>query len=327
MGLGRIQPSPALILGIGSHKSITKEMPFVYVSNRPSHSVTMTRMKIETVAIGKVLTRTGGYLRGVATHSLQPYGGCPLGSSLCGVGCYVRHNPWITRGRAWGSFLEVRDNAAESYRKHIVAERRWARRRHGAMGIFMASSTEPFPPQEKRHRVSARILEAMLDEPPDVLTIQTHSHRVEGVAELLKELSARCRVRVHLSIETDRERLPGLPPPGSSVERRLQAAERLQATGILTVITVAPLLPIADPESFFVRIAQVADAVVLDHFIGGDGSPDGARTRRTPLPQAMAELLPESLDLDYRDAMVEIARRHLPGRVGVGAEGFAGKFG
>ena len=41
---------------------------------------------------------------------------------------------------------------------------------------------------------------------------------------MLARLAGRCRLRVHLSIETDRERLPGLPPHGSPVAARMEAA-------------------------------------------------------------------------------------------------------
>ena len=92
------------------------------------------------------------------------------------------------------------------------------------------------------------------------------------------------------------------------------------------MITVAPLLPIADPQSFFARISRCADAVVIDHYIGGDGTSDGARTARTPLPEAMAAVDPASLDLAYRDAMVAAAIERMPGRVGVGIDGFAGRL-
>jgi hypothetical protein len=89
---------------------------------------------------------------------------------------------------------------------------------------------------------------------------------------------------------------------------------------------VAPLLPIEDPHVFFARIAEAADAVVLDHFVGGDGSPGGARTARTKLPAAMEAVLPGSSQLAYRDQMLAIARQHLPGRVGLCRDGFAGRF-
>jgi hypothetical protein len=101
----------------------------------------------------------------------------------------------------------------------------------------------------------------------------------------------------------------------------------LQSAGLQTVVTVSPLLPIADPPRFFGRIAAVADAVVLDHFIQGDGSDAGSRTLRTPLPAAMAAIAPESVTLAYRDRMAAIAHEYLPGRVGVNIEGFAGRYG
>src|SRR5262249_47720015 len=122
------------------------------------------------------------------------------------------------------------------------------------------------------------------------------------------------------------ERLPGLPPPASPVARRFEAARALREAGLRVVITVSPLLPIADPDAFFARIAEVADAVVLDHYIGGDGSSQGTRTLRPPCPAAMAPPDPATLGLDYRAGRGAIARRYLPGRVGFGPDGFAGRW-
>jgi len=273
-----------------------------------------------------ILTRTSGFLRTVSSHSLQPYRGCSFGRSLCGAGCYVQHNRWLTRGAAWGEFLEVRTNAAQVYLAQCARERRWARRSRSSFAVFMSSSTDPFVPQERRLGVTRRVLEAMLREPPDELVIQTHSHRVAEAAGLLEELGARTRLRVHLSIESDRDRLPGLPPPACSVASRMEAARSLRARGLRVVVTVAPLLPIAEPERFFARLAEVADAVVIDHYIGGDGSPDGARTRATLLPRAMAAVMPESVAAAYRERMLAVAWRAMPGRVGVSRDGFAGRY-
>jgi DNA repair photolyase len=166
----------------------------------------------------------------------------------------------------------------------------------------------------------------MCEFPPAALIVQTHSPRVVDYLPLLARLSTRCQLRIHVSIETDRERVAGLPPHAGSVGKRLAACAALRKAGLATVVTVSPLLPIADPESFFAHIACVADAVVIDHFILGDGSRDGSRTFRTALPAAMAALAPESVTLDYRDRIVECARRLLPGRVGVSIDGFAGRY-
>jgi DNA repair photolyase len=281
---------------------------------------------VTQVEVRSILTRTGGYLRTVASHSLQPYRGCTFGNSLCGVGCYVQHNAWVTRGRPWGGFLEVRTNAADIYRASYGRESEWARRKHGAFSIFCSSATDPFVPQERRYGITASLLQAMIELPPDTLILQTHTHRVLDQATAIEMLAARCKLRVHISIESDRDRLPGLPPSASRVERRLAACAELRRAGVFTVVTVAPLLPITEPQRFFERIAEVADAVVIDHFIGGDGSPNGARTHRTPLPAAIAAIDPDATTLEYRDRMIEIARRAMPGRVGVSESGFAGIY-
>ena len=127
----------------------------------------------------------------------------------------------------------------------------------------------------------------MLEKPPDLLVLQTHSHRVTDYSDLYLELSRRCRLRIHVSIETD---LDGRPRPARPCQLRRPpfrgCLPRLRRLGLFTVITVSllPLLPIRDPERFFCRISEAADRVVIDHFIEGDGTPDGSRTLKTPLP-------------------------------------------
>jgi DNA repair photolyase len=286
-------------------------------------------LAVSEVAVRSILTRTSGYLDGIASHSLQPYRGCSYGNSLCGVGCYVRHNSYVTQGRPWGSFLEARTNAAEIYLATYERERRWAQQPPNCdhrFVIFCASATDPFVPQERTFHITRSLLDAMQTHPPDGLILQTHSHRVTDEMERIRALADLCDVRVHVSIESDRDRLPGLPPPASSVEKRLTACAALKAAGITTIVTVAPLLPIIEPERFFSRIAEVAHAVVLDHFIGGDGTVNGSRTLRTQLPAAMAAIDPRSVTLDYRDEMVSVARCVMSGRVGIGRDGFAGRW-
>jgi DNA repair photolyase len=285
-----------------------------------------TGVTVRETRVKSILTRTGGYLKTVCSHSLQPYRGCTFGNALCGVGCYVRHNRWVTRGGAWGSFLEARTNAPDAYRTQCERERTWARRSRGRFAIFMSSSTEPFLPQEERFHLTRRVVEEMIEQSPDQLIVQTHTHRVTALLDLWPALAERCDLRFHISIESDRDRLPGLPPPAASVDRRFEAALALRAADLRVVITVSPLLPIQDPRAFLERIAASADAVVIDHFIQGDGTPDGRRTLRTPLPKAMAAADPDSLSLEYRDHIVALARDIMPGRVGISADGFAGRF-
>jgi DNA repair photolyase len=283
-------------------------------------------MQLTVAQVSQILTRTSGFLHDVSSHSLQPYRGCALGSSLCGVGCYVRHNIYVTRGEAWGSFVEAKTNAAQAYRDQYQRERQWAQKARGAFGIFLSSSTEPFQPAEQRHRVTRSVLEAIVELPPEFLILQTHSHHVVDYIDLYPTLARATKLRVHLSIESDRDDLPGLPRSASTVAKRIAAAATLKQAGIFVVITVAPLLPIDRPDDFFRGLSQVADAVVIDHYIAGDGSPNGARTLRTALPDAMVQVNPESTNLSYREQIAQIARNYFPGKVGVNIAGFAGRY-
>ena len=166
----------------------------------------------------------------------------------------------------------------------------------------------------------------MVDRPPDSLILQTHSPRVVDYLDLYAKLQQVCRLRIHISIETDRDRIPGLPPHATPIGKRFLAARQLRAQGIRTVITVSPLLPIRDPVRFMQRAGEAADALVIDHFIEGDGSPDGSRTWRTALPEALMKLAPETVTLDYRKQILEIAQEHFSGPVGCSIEGFAGQY-
>lgn len=261
-----------------------------------------------------ILTRCSGYLRTVTTHSLNPYIGCSLGHSLCGVGCYVQHNRFLTKGRPWGSFLEGKSNAAELYLREAPGT---------PFSVFLSSATDPFPPQEKRAGITRAVLQAMAMRPPECLVVQTHSALVADYAQLLLALP---KVRVHISIESDREDYPGLPRPAYSVEKRLEAGRLLRNAGLETVACLSPLLPLRHANAFMERLQSGFGAVIVDHFIGGDGSPGGSRTRATALPKVMHSIQPESTSLSYRDQVVELAQLYFPGRVGIGPDGFAGRY-
>lgn len=282
-------------------------------------------MEVKEVLCRSILTRTSGYLKAVSSHSLNPYIGCGFGRSACGVGCYVRANHWLTRGRPWGGFVEAKTNAAEVYTQTCEAEQRWAEKRGLPFSIFFSSATEPWQPLEKKYRITRSILQAMRQKPPQELILQTHSTDIRDDMKLIAGLCRACDLRVQVSIEGDRDRLPGLPPPPATVDDRIRLLHELTHAGIPAVACLSPLYPLRDADAFFQRLAETGiRAVVIDHFILGDGTKDGSRTLKTGLPSAMSAVLAESTTLSYRDHVAEIARRHLP--VGLSAEGFAGHY-
>ena len=152
----------------------------------------------------------------------------------------------------------------------------------------MSSSTDPYIPQEKALGLTSALLQEMIDRPPDVLVIQSHHTLVERDLDLIADLSARAEVRLSLTVETDMERVPGFPPHASSPARRLSVLEAFRSRGIPTQATISPLLPMADPSAFARRLDAACDRVILDHYLIGDGSPGGWRTRRTGFPERLA---------------------------------------
>ncbi len=296
---------------------------------KPSDSQTYPNLplskEINLIQSKTLLTRASGYLKEVCSHSLNPYSGCGYGLSSCGEGCYVRFNHWLTRGREWGKFVDVKVNASDLYLQSAQRGKNWAHQRSIPFTIFMSSATDPWQPAEKKYRVTRAVLQAMTICPPDTLILQTHSASILDDQELLLELSRLCSLRIHISIEGDRNRLPGLPPPPCSIEKRISALEQLSAQGLKTVACLSPLYPLENPQRFFERLKNAgASAVIIDHFIEGDGTAEGSRTLKTRLPFAMSQVREDSVHLPYRNHIVNIARNYLP--VGVSAQGFAGHY-
>jgi DNA repair photolyase len=278
--------------------------------------------RVATVAARSILTPTGGYLLGY-THTLNPYRGCAFGRALCGVYCYASETRYgKDRAASWGSYLHEKENAADLYR--VDATR--VRAKGGALRIFMASVTDPYVPQEKTLRVTRSILEAMIDLPPDLLVLQTHTPGPLRDGDLLASLP----VVVQITVETDRTRIEGLPPHATPLEARLEALHALGASGIKTVAVASPLLPLEDTVRFARTLGASARGVILDHWALGDGSPKGARTLRERAHAALS--LPRALEaagfaewntLEKFHEVVRVFEAELgPARVGVSQEGF-----
>ena len=274
-------------------------------------------MQVRETQCRSILTRTGGFLESFS-HSLNPYRGCSFGNSLCGVACYA---PEVLRAetRPWGGYLEAKVNAAEVYPRDLERERR-----RGPVRIFMSSVTDPYVPQERRLRITRRLLEAMVAHPPDALVLQTHTPGPLGDLDLLREIHERCGVSVQVSVETDREEIPGLPRHAFAPEERLDALRRIKMAGLRAVGVVAPLLPLADPEAFARRLDECCTSVIVDHYLVGDGSKQGARTKRRGLPATLeAAGLGAWTRIEALHEVAELFRSVLgPERVGVSAEGF-----
>jgi len=217
-----------------------------------------------------ILNKGTGFLSGY-THSLNPYTGCAFACSYC----YVRGMPVsLFRQQEWGTWVDIKRGAAEVLRRQL----RTAKKK-GPVTIFMSSSTDPYQPIEYKEQVTRSLLEAMADDPPDFLLVQTRSPLVARDIDLLKGLGE--RVRVSMTIETDRDDMRRLfSPSAPPIAARLRTLAALSEEGIPTQAAIAPLLP--SSESFPRLLRQATGRVCIDDYFNGDGS-GGKRTQRLGL--------------------------------------------
>lgn len=234
-----------------------------------------------------ILTPTCGFLGPGFTHTINAYSGCAFANTLCGRFCYAQHNHWITKGRAWG-FYGAKRHVASAYQREYERLKRPRRRQPRPLRIFMSSSTDPYVPQERSLGLTRSLLEAMVDRPPDVLVIQTHMPLIARDLELITNLSNRSSVRVSITVETDREAIPGFPPHASSPADRVSTLRQFRQAGVPTQATVSPMLPVEDINQFARNLGEASDRIILDHYLLGDGSPGGLRTKRTGFPATLA---------------------------------------
>lgn len=224
-----------------------------------------------------LLNKGTGFLKGYS-HTLNPYVGCVFGCSYC----YVRQLPvQIFRDESWGSWLDVKENAASILEKELVREKA-----KGPVTIFMSSSTDPYQPAEYKEEITRSLLEVMVNNSPDFLFIQTRSSLVLRDIDLIKQLDK--RVRVSMTIETDSEKIrkhftPYAPP----IQGRLKALRKLKENHIPTQATIAPLLP--SSKDFPAILSEVVDRVCIDDYFMGDGS-GGKRTAKLGVHQKYEEL-------------------------------------
>lgn len=271
----------------------------------------MSRARVVPREVARILTPTGGYLRGF-THSLQPYVGCEFACAYC----YVRElsvqraNPF---GLPWSRWLAPKRNAAERLAREL------ARLPLATTTIFCASATDPYTPAERRFAITRACLEVLAAHPPALLVVQTRSPLVARDADLLARIPS---ARVSVSVPTDDERVRRLLEPNApGLRLRVAALAQLRAAGVATQAAVAPLLP-CDPERLARLLEPVADRVVVDDFFRGDGA--GGRRSRAAIEMLRAAGFGAWTEPGYAEAAIETFRSIFGlARVGISAEGFA----
>lgn len=190
-----------------------------------------------------LLNRGVGALSGV-DFSLNPYVGCQFGCSYC----YAKFfHPDEERVAKWGQWVDVKENALGLLRR---------RRDLAGKSILIGSATDPYQPVEAKLELTRSIVAylATLRPQPRVYII-SRSPLVTRDIDLFRGFSA---LRVNLSITTDDDEVRKAFEPGCpSIERRVGALGELIGSRVAAAASLAPLLPMRDPEAFVRRLYEL----------------------------------------------------------------------
>ncbi len=187
-----------------------------------------------------VLNRGVGALASV-DHTLNPYVGCQFGCSYCYAAFF---QPDEAKVATWGQWVEVKENVVDRLRRvrNLAGKR-----------LVIGSATDPYQPIEAKLGLTREIIRFLATlRPRPWVHIQTRSPLAARDIDLF---AAYPELRINLSITTDdddaRKRFePGCP----SIERRVEALGRIVAAGVPGGASLAPLLPMRDPEGFIDRL-------------------------------------------------------------------------
>src|SRR2546422_5361911 len=112
----------------------------------------------------------------------------------------------------WGAQTTFKSNAQELLRRSLRADQI----------IYCSPLVDPYQPAEASEQLMPQLLDALVERPPSVFTIQTRGPLILRDLARLEALARRTRLRVSFSITTDREDVRRLYEPlCASIDERL----------------------------------------------------------------------------------------------------------
>jgi DNA repair photolyase len=148
----------------------------------------------------------------------------------CTHGCKYCYAPSLTHDeRAWGRYVDAKVNAPSV----LESELRGLRKDE----VFLSSASDPYQPVEARYRLTRRCLEVLLRYGFPV-SVLTRSPLILRDLDLLRRFEW-ARVGVSITTVPVKKFEPGVPP----LERRIDTLRRLEAAGIKTWVSLAPVIP------------------------------------------------------------------------------------
>ncbi|HEY3704536.1 MAG TPA: radical SAM protein [Terracidiphilus sp.] len=185
------------------------------------------------------------------THAINPYRGCEFACRYC----YARyaHEFLELTPEDFERIIYFKENAG------WLAARELARLKPGTE-IALGTATDPWQPIERRQRITRSILQAFAKTSGFSLGIVTKSTLILRDIDLLKEISRRHALTVHLTVTTmDTELARLLEPRAPRPDLRMWVVRRLREAGIRAGVLCSPIIPgITDSRKSIGAVAEAA---------------------------------------------------------------------
>jgi len=193
--------------------------------------------------------------------------------------------------------------------------------------IYCSPMVDPYQPAEQLERMMPRILDALLEAPPQVFVLQTRGALILRDLDKLRALAQRTTLRVSFSITTNREDVRKLyEPQCAPIAERLEVIRTLRENGIETYATLAPLLP-CDPEELALLALEASGRdLVGDPLHISSSKPRGATTRDAAFRVSASHHHHKWFDPAFQEEVVgriQAAARTLGHDFAAGPSGFA----
>jgi len=179
---------------------------------------------------------------------INPYVGCEHACTYC----YARYMKKFTgHGEPWGSFVDVKVNAALLLEKEIIRKRKAT--------VWVSGVCDPYQPLEKRYELTRQCLRILVSHGWPVV-IQTRSPLVLRDLDILRGAANSDAGFSVTTADDDFRQLfePNAPP----IPARVNALAELHRFGVRTYAMIAPLLPGA--EGLMELLAGCVDYVLVD---------------------------------------------------------------
>lgn len=194
------------------------------------------------VKISRILNPTSIDL---GEYVINPAKGCEFACLYC----YVRSNKTTSREqRAWGSYVDVRINAAEQLEKEIALKK--------PRSVLLGSTTECFQPIEKQCGLMREILR-VLNKHGVFYSILTRSPLIVEFIPCLNKVFCK---KIYFTFNTMRDDLKSaFEPKSPAFEQRFKAIDVLLAHKISVIPYFSPVFPwISDFKGVFQRFSSVS---------------------------------------------------------------------